>query len=157
MADRYQIRPATGADLAGLALLEEASFSDPWSSTMIADALKASGAVGLVAVTEDGRIVGSVLGRRVADEAEILTIAVAHERRGHGLGRRLLDAALAVVAEAGARTVWLEVRPSNLAALRMYREAGFVAAGMRRDYYRRPTEDALILTLRIASGGASEG
>lgn len=156
MADRYRIRPATSADLASLALLEEASFSDPWSSTMIADALQASGAVALVAVDPDQRIVGSVLGRRVADEAEILTIAVEPELRGLGIGRRLLDHTVASLAEAGARTVWLEVRPSNLAARRMYQEAGFVAVGMRRNYYRRPTEDAIILSLRIASGGAGE-
>ncbi len=157
MADRYPIRSATPADLAGLALLEEASFSDPWTSTMIADALAARGAVALVAAGAGERIVGSVLGRRVADEAEILTIAVDPALRGEGLGRRLLAEAVARLAAAGATTVWLEVRPSNLAARRMYQAAGFVATGVRRGYYRRPTEDALILSLRIASASAGEG
>lgn len=157
MADHYRIRPATPADLAGLALLEEESFSDPWSSTMIAEALAASGTVALVAVAGDDRVVGSVLSRLVADEAEILTIAVTPELRGAGLGSRLLAAATARLAALGAETIWLEVRPSNRAARRMYQAAGFVATGMRRGYYRRPTEDALILTLRLASGGAGEG
>jgi ribosomal-protein-alanine N-acetyltransferase len=61
------------------------------------------------------------------------------------------------MATAGARSVWLEVRTSNVAARMMYLAAGFVAAGVRRGYYRRPTEDALILRLEIAaSDGARE-
>lgn len=157
MADRFPIRRATAADLAGLAQLEEASFSDPWSSEMIAEALAAAGTVALLATDDDGRVIGSVLGREAAGEAEILTLAVDPGLRGHGLGRRLLAVVLDELAADGASTVWLEVRPSNLAARRMYQAAGFVATGMRRGYYRRPTEDALILSLQLASRGAGEG
>lgn len=157
MADRFRIRRATAADLAGLAQLEEASFTDPWSSEMIAEALAAAGTVALVATDDDGRVVGSVLGREAAGEAEILTIAVEPQLRRHGLGRQLLAVVLDELAAGGATAVWLEVRPSNLAARRMYQAAGFVATGMRRGYYRRPTEDALILSLRLASGSAGKG
>ena len=82
MADRFRIRPATAADLPGLAQLEEASFSDPWTSEMIAGAVATPGAVALLAETDDHRVVGSVLGRVVGDEAEILTIAVEPALRG---------------------------------------------------------------------------
>jgi ribosomal-protein-alanine N-acetyltransferase len=64
---------------------------------------------------------------------------------------------VAELAAQGVATIWLEVRPSNQAAQRMYRAAGFVASGMRRGYYRRPTEDALVLSLRVASRGAGAG
>ncbi len=147
MADRCRIRPTTPADLPELTLLEQGAFSDPWSSEMIADAISAPGAVALVAEAGDGEIVGSVLGRVVDDEAEILTIAVSPAARRQGLGREMLDAALADLGAAGATSVWLEVRPSNHAARAMYRAAGFVAAGVRPRYYRRPAEDALILRL----------
>ncbi len=158
MADRFRLRPTTPADLGALALLEQSAFSDPWNSTMIAEALAAPGAVALVA--EDGvrTVVGSVLGRVVADEAEILTIAVEPGVRRLGVGRRLLDAAVSELVASGAASIWLEVRPSNLAARRMYLAAGFVAAGVRHRYYRRPAEDALILRLTpSAPAGTAAG
>jgi ribosomal-protein-alanine N-acetyltransferase len=147
MTGHYRIRPTTPADLPALTLLEQEAFSDPWSSEMIAEAITAPGAVALAVEADDGALVGSVLGRVVADEAEILTIAVAPTARRRGLGRQMLDAALADLGAAGATSVWLEVRSSNHAARAMYRAAGFVAAGVRPRYYRRPTEDALILRL----------
>jgi ribosomal-protein-alanine N-acetyltransferase len=148
MADPCRIRPTTPDDLGELALLEQAAFSDPWSSEMLTEALETRGAVALVADDPAGRVCGSVMARVAADEGEILTIAVAPALRGHGLGRRLLDAALEQLVSRGARSVWLEVRPSNHAARAMYRAAGFAAAGLRRGYYRRPAEDALVLSWR---------
>ncbi len=156
MADRCRIRPTASADLGALALLEQDAFSDPWTSGMIAEALSSDGAMALVA-DADGEVVGSIIARRVADEGEILTVAVAPSRRRTGLGRRLLDAVLGQFREAGVAAVWLEVRASNLPARGMYQAAGFVAAGLRRGYYRRPTEDAIILRCDLSRREAPPG
>lgn len=149
MASRFRLRPTVSTDLPALVALERAAFSDPWTAAQLADALADEAAVALV-LERAGEVVGSVLARVVADEAEILTIAVAPESRRRGHGRALLDAAIAAAAARGARTVWLEVRESNRAARAMYLAAGFVAAGVRRGYYRRPPEDAIVLCHRVA-------
>jgi ribosomal-protein-alanine N-acetyltransferase len=96
-------------------------------------------------VSEPG---GFALGQVMADEAELLTIAVAPAQRRLGLGRRLLGAFLSACAARGASAVFLEVDAGNTAALGLYQSAGFLAAGRRRDYYLGPNgtrTDALVL------------
>lgn len=91
---------------------------------------------------------GFALGRLAADEAEVLTIAVAPGARRRGLGRRLLAGLVAEVAAGGAATVFLEVAADNGPARALYRAAGFVEAGRRPGYYRLPDGtrgDALLL------------
>ncbi len=148
MVEPFRIRPTAPADLGALTLLEQAAFSDPWSSEMLIEAMTTSGAISLAAIDAAGVIIGSVLGRVAADEGEILSIAVAPEARGMGLGRTLLTQALDALVAGGAGSVWLEVRMGNEAAKAMYRAVGFLAAGVRRGYYRRPHEDALVLSWR---------
>lgn len=145
MAGRCQIRPLDPADLPAVARLEQASFSDAWTLAMLEEAFVARGSVALAAASQDGRLVGYLMGRTVADEGEILSIAVDPGLRRAGIGRQLLAAGLERLAAAGAQTAWLEVRSSNLAARMMYLDSGFVVAGTRRDYYDRPVEDALVL------------
>ena len=113
------------------------------------EALGWSGAIALL-TEDDAGIAGYVLGRVVVDQAEILSIATVPRRRRQGLGRALLDVAVAAMIDRGAATVWLEVRVSNEAARAMYQSAGFSAAGLRRDYYRQPPEDALVLRRELA-------
>jgi ribosomal-protein-alanine N-acetyltransferase len=152
-----RLRPATRADLPELAALERGVFTDPWTIEQLGAAMDWPGAIALVA-EDAGAIVGYVLGRLIVDEAEILSIATRVERRREGIGRRLLDAVMAALTQRGAQAVWLEVRMSNGAAREMYQSAGFAAAGVRRGYYRLPTEDALVLRRELgrpASEGAS--
>jgi ribosomal-protein-alanine N-acetyltransferase len=138
-----------------LAALERRVFTDPWTIGQLGAAMDWPGAIALVA-EDAGEIVGYVLGRLIVDEAEILSIATIVERRREGIGRRLLGAVMAAMIERGAHAVWLEVRMSNGAAREMYQSAGFAPAGVRRDYYRLPTEDALVLR-REVTPAASEG
>ena len=145
MADSFRLRPAFSADLGGLNSLERASFSDPWTAAQLAHTLADAASIGLVIEDARGLLLGYAFGRVMTDEAEILTLAVHPAQRRHGLGRRLLDAVLASMAGRSVRTVWLEVRVSNEGARALYAEAGFIASGLRRSYYRRPVEDALIL------------
>lgn len=154
MVGACRLRPATPADLSELARIERASFSDPWTATMLADSLAVDGVVALVAESPRGEIAGSVIGRVAADEGEIFTISVAPRARSRGLGRTLLDAAIAGMAERGARSVWLEVRKSNLTAQALYHSAGFCPVGVRRRFYSQPVEDALRMVIRLpASAG----
>lgn len=97
---------------------------------------------------------GFLLGRALAGEAELLTLAVAPGARRTGTGRRLVAQFLAEAAARGAETAFLEVAEDNRAALALYAAAGFAPAGRRRRYYRRQdgsTLDALVMTRRLCA------
>jgi ribosomal-protein-alanine N-acetyltransferase len=151
MADSFRLRPASSADLAELVSLERSSFSDPWTPAQLAGTLAHPATLGAVVEGAGSRVVGYLLSRVVGDEAEILTLAVHPIQRRRGLGRRLLEGVLATLADRGIRAVWLEVRASNQGAQALYTGAGFIASGVRRGYYRRPVEDALVLKLDLFS------
>jgi ribosomal-protein-alanine N-acetyltransferase len=97
-----------------------------------------------------GEVRGYIVAWFVLDEGEIGNLAVADEARRNGVGARLLDGAIAAVRTAGVDALYLEVRDSNAAARALYASRGFVEVGRRRDYYRRPKEDALVLRLELA-------
>jgi ribosomal-protein-alanine N-acetyltransferase len=137
------VRPALVSDAEAIAAIFEASLPDPWSPAMIADALK-HGCRGVVTEDGDGTIEGVALVQVAVEEAELLQVAVAPAARRRGLGGRLVRAALALAARAGARELFLEVRPSNAAARALYAAEGFREEGLRRGYYRNG-EDALVL------------
>ena len=122
----------------------------PWS---VAEFVTLLAAPATVLTSQPG---GFALGQVMADEAELLTIAVAPADRRRGLGRKLLGTFLSACAARGAATVFLEVDAGNAPALSLYHAAGFREAGRRRAYYHAPdgsATDALIL--RRAAGPAS--
>ena len=135
----------TASDPQALALLHAAAFTRPrpWSAAEFA-ALLANPQVVVITAPSAATPAGLAVLRTVAGEAELLTIAVAPDRRMQGLGRALLHRALVAAADAGATEVFLEVAADNAAALRMYERAGFHMAGRRPGYYG-PGNDALIL------------
>lgn len=97
---------------------------------------------------------GLLLGRAVAGEAELLTIAVAPEARRRGLGRKLVSRFVYQAQLRGAERAFLEVAADNTAAIRLYESAGFTAAGRRRGYYLTPEGhriDALVLARELAA------
>lgn len=132
------------------ALLTEihaAAFDAPWSADEFAVLVDQPGVRALCAGTD-----GFILLRTVADEAEILTLAVRPAARRAGLGRALVRAAAVEAARSGARSLFLEVAHDNAAAVALYRAAGFAEAGRRARYYRRgdsPAADALILVRNL--------
>jgi [ribosomal protein S18]-alanine N-acetyltransferase len=109
-----------------------------------------SGACGWVAVLE-GEMAGFLVAQCAVDEAEILNLVVAPALRRRGLATGLTSTAFEGFRKRGARRVFLEVRASNLAAIRFYEKIGFAAAGRRAAYYESPREDALCMAL-ILSG-----
>jgi ribosomal-protein-alanine acetyltransferase len=101
-------------------------------------------------IEQDGKVSGFIVGYQIgsnqlADEWEIENIAVTGSEQRSGLGARLLSEFLQLVRERGGRTIFLEVRESNLAARALYRKLAFVETGRRKNYYENPPEDALIL------------
>jgi [ribosomal protein S18]-alanine N-acetyltransferase len=98
---------------------------------------------------EEGTVCGLVVFRTMADEAEILNLAVDSSQRRRGMGSRLIEDAIAASKAAGVKKIFLEVRDSNEAARNFYARMGFTEAGRRRQYYRQPVEDALVLVLRV--------
>jgi ribosomal-protein-alanine N-acetyltransferase len=149
-----RIRQASRTDLAAMLRIEQASFADPWTVDSLSTALALERMRVLVAEaagmgTEGGGAAPAVLGYVVAlvvgPEAEIADLAVTPDARRLGIGRALLEEAIAEVATAGVRTVYLEVRESNQAARMLYASNGFAPVGRRRGYYRSPVEDALVL------------
>jgi len=101
----------------------------------------------LVAEAGGERIVGYVVALDAADEGEILNLAVAPAMRRTGLGRALVHEILEVLSDRGVRQVYLEVRESNAPARALYAAHGFKEVGRRKQYYRRPVEDAIVLRL----------
>lgn len=150
------LRAAVETDVDAVARIESIAFSDPWSRSAFASLLgqrhvlflvadACAGATSRDAAGARGDLAGYVIAWLAADEAEIANVAVAPTLRGRGVGARLLDAALSEVALRGAAAVYLEVRESNEPARRLYASRGFEEVGRRRNYYRRPQEDALVL------------
>ncbi len=131
--------------------IEAAAFTDPWSARDFRECL-ASDVVFLVAEAPGG-VVGYLVAQYAADEGEILNLAVTPARHRHGIGRALVERALATLADHGARSIFLEVRESNAAARALYAALGFEEVGCRPAYYRRPAEDAIVLRAAILADG----
>jgi ribosomal-protein-alanine N-acetyltransferase len=143
------IRPMTEADVGGVVALERASYQFPWSEGIFRDCLR----VGYICrvVTSANRLIGYGVMSVGAGEAHILNLCVDAGVRCQGIGRRMLDYLLDRGAAAGMTEAFLEVRPSNTAAIRLYLSLGFDQVGMRRGYYQAVggREDAAVLKLSL--------
>ena len=150
------IRLAEEGDLDRIAAIERACFSDPWTRESLATARSLPHIRFLVAESAggagdgDGAVAGYVVALVMGDEGEIADLAVDPAWRRQGVAGSLLDRIERDLAASGARALFLEVRESNRAALALYRARGFEPVGRRRGYYRRPTEDALVLRRDLA-------
>jgi len=147
-SDDFVIRPLTREDAPVLAVLESrcvgaAKWGEP--------ALRDVGAKGIVgwASSRGNVVVGFILVRAVADEMEIMNLAVDPDARRQGIAARLLAHAIEEVRRADVKRVYLEVRESNSGARTFYSSGGFTEQGRRRNYYSQPAEDALLLVLRL--------
>jgi len=134
------------SDLDDVLAIESASFSNPWTRDMFLRELANAGvSYGYVLRGPDGRASAFCTLWVVVDEVHINNLAVDPAWRGHGLGQALLEFILRLWSDLGAERATLEVRRSNEAAMSLYAKLGFTVAGIRRDYYTEPVEDALIL------------
>lgn len=141
------IADATARDAATIARLHGESFRRGWSEHEV-EGLLSDRSVVTHRASAGGRLVGFVMSRIAADEAEILSIAVARARRGGGLAGRLLRQHLGRLAARGVKAVFLEVEEGNVSAMRLYRRAGFREVGRRAGYYPGPDGPSTALILR---------
>jgi [ribosomal protein S18]-alanine N-acetyltransferase len=141
------IRRMAVDDISAVVDLDQKSFSLPWPERSFRFELTDNPASRCWVAELDGKVVGMIVIWLIVDEAHVATIATDPEYRRQGIGRRLLAHALRRLITDGARSSFLEVRESNVAAQDMYRKFGYEVTGRRRRYYRDNDEDAILMTL----------
>ena len=143
------IRDMRPTDLTVVATIEQAAYEFPWSPGIFRDCLLAG--YSSVVLEHLGKVIGYGIISVAAGEAHLLNLALSESARGVGNGKRLLEHLMELARHSGAEGIYLEVRPSNLRALKLYERAGFEMLGRRRGYYRARggTEDAVVLVHRF--------
>lgn len=138
-----------------IARLHASLFETPWDQSFVEQLLANPGSIGLVAATANPVVIGGfALAQVGADEAEILSIGVGGTWQRHGIGRRLVEGLMRAGARAGARSIFLDVAPSNTAAMALYGQLGFGEVGRRKGYYARAgaaPEDAVQMRAALAA------
>jgi [ribosomal protein S18]-alanine N-acetyltransferase len=142
---KLELRRLELADLDAIEEIEKVSYPTPWSRSMFASELAKPSSLSLGAVDERGVLVGYLVLSRYVDAWHVMNVAVAPEQRRSGVASALLDHLFDVTREDAQRGYTLEVRVSNLGAIRLYERFGFAARGVRRGYYTDNREDALIM------------
>lgn len=143
---KITIRAARPDDTEAIIALDQGSFTQPWSPQTMREAVEKAQVGEYIALVAEsaGELCGFVVAWNVGEEGEIATIAVAESARGQGIGRKLLEAALHEATRRGATQMFLEVRPANAAAIRLYENCGFTTVGLRKNYYR-DGDDAVVM------------
>lgn len=142
-----QIDDMRKEDLEQVSTMEATCFSMPWSKKSFEENLNRSDAVYVVARDGD-KVLGYCGAYVILNEADINQVAVEPLHRKKGVGGKMLAALLDKLGKAGADAVTLEVRKSNEAAIALYESMGFVTEGIRKNFYEKPVEDALIMWKR---------
>jgi ribosomal-protein-alanine N-acetyltransferase len=146
MALGFIERILTTADLDGVLEIEAESFNNPTTREWYERELERPEVCFIYVLrTPAVRVAAFCAFWRVADQAHINNLAVRPELRGRGLGSQMLEAIVVEALRLDAESLTLEVRRSNIAAQRLYLRAGFREAGVRKNYYTQPVEDALVL------------
>jgi ribosomal-protein-alanine N-acetyltransferase len=148
---RLNYEPMQKTDLDEVLALEESVYPHPWSMANFVDSLN-SNYEAWVLRDRDGELLGYFLLMAVVDESHLLNVAVSANKQGQGLGRFLLNQAVACSRGLGMESVLLEVRPSNTRALKIYERYGFKQIGRRKGYYPAANgqrEDAIVMRFGI--------
>ena len=128
--------------------IERECFSDPWGLVTLTSEIENTDRLYIVAC-DNGKLVGYAGMASVLDEGHIHNVAIAPAYRKMGIARTLVSELLTCAKESSLRSILLEVRASNEAALALYRSFGFEISGLRKRYYQNPVEDALLMTLNL--------
>ena len=143
----FTVIPLEEKYIAKIAELEKVCFSCAWSENAILDSFKA-GTKFFVAMSNDN-VLGYAGINAILDEGYITNIAVFPNERGRGIGTALLKRLFSLAGDISLSFISLEVRESNLAAISLYEKLGFKVEGKRKNFYRDPQEDGLIMTKRF--------
>jgi ribosomal-protein-alanine N-acetyltransferase len=139
----------TAEDIPAVVEIEKECFSLPWSEKSFAESIVREDTIFLVCEEKDGAIMGYIGMYLSFDEASITNVAVASQFRKRGCGKQLVIAAKTAAKEAGAESIFLEVRVSNVPAISLYKKQGFENLGIRKKFYEHPVEDAIIMKVGI--------
>ena len=147
---QVRLRPMTEGDLAAVVGIERSVYPFPWTEGIFSDCLRVG--YHCTVLELDFLLVGYGIVASGAGEAHLLNVCVREEFRNRGFGRALVAGLLQQAAGAGAEVIFLEVRPANTAAIRLYEAMGFQQAGFRAGYYQAAEgrEDALVMRRAIA-------
>jgi len=131
--------------------IERLSFPNPWhESTFLGEIQNQPISFPFVIVhSQQKKVIGYIILWHIRDEVQINNIAIHPDFRRKGIGEAVMRKVLDQMAREKAKFVFLEVRPSNIAAFSLYRKLGFKVLGIRKDYYTHPREDALLLGLHL--------
>lgn len=140
----WQIEKMRPEHIKEVAEIERRIFTLPWSEQGFLSSLQSEDTLYLV-VRKEGRVAGYCGLLQSFDEADITNVAVSEEARNEGLGFAMLSELMRLGKERGIERYTLEVRASNAAALHLYEKLGFQSAGIRKNFYDRPKEDAVIM------------
>lgn len=144
---QFSVIPIEHSHIEQIARLERECFSTPWSEDAILDAY--SHGTKFFVADMDGKVLGYIGISCILDEGYITNVAVFPSFRNMGVGTALLERVIALKDEIPLSFISLEVRESNVSAIRLYERMGFKAEGIRKNFYTNPVENALILTKRF--------
>lgn len=149
--EHHRLRPMAYADLDEIMEVELRAYPFPWTEGIFRDCLRVG--YGCWVLEDTGRECIDAYGvmSLAAGEAHVLNLCVRPESQGHGLGRALLQGLVDKARQFKVESVFLEVRPSNVPAVKLYRSEGFAEIGLRKDYYPASggREDAVVLVKRL--------
>jgi ribosomal-protein-alanine N-acetyltransferase len=138
-------------DLPSILAIEKRSFPNPWhENTFRGEIQHRTISFPLVVVhSRLNQVIGYIIFWQIGEDVQVNNIAVHPDFRRLGIGETVLKQVIELVRWRGARLITLEVRPSNTAALNLYRKLGFKMLGARKGYYTNPPEDAFVLSLHL--------
>lgn len=142
----YAIRDVGPDDIPQIEEIEKRCFSLPWTAEQLAGQMKDAQHEFIAAVTPDGTVLGYVGMMYVLDEGYISNVATDPSCRRQGIADALIGRLCAICGELRLSFVSLEVRAGNAPAIALYQKHGFAPVGLRKNYYERPREDAVIMT-----------
>ncbi len=142
----YSICDVSAAHIPQIEMLEQRCFSLPWTAQQLKGQLKDAQHEFIAALSPDGTVLGYVGMMYVLDEGYISNVAVSPDYRRQGIADALIERLREICEALGLSFVTLEVRAGNAPAIALYEKHGFQRVGLRRNYYERPKEDALIMT-----------
>ncbi len=140
-------------DLPSVLAIESLSFPNPWHETTFRGEIQHRPVSFPLVIVHStlNKVIGYIIYWLIGEEVQINNIAVHPDFRRLGIGEHVLRQVIEQVKWRGAKFITLEVRPSNIAALTLYKKIGFRMLGVRRNYYTNPSEDAIVLGLQVNS------
>lgn len=148
MQNEFNIRLASEADFFEISKIEKQCFSLPWSKNAVSQFAKSPNNI-IIVCEKSGEICGYITASIVIDEVQIANVAVKENFRNMHIASFLLQKLIDISKGKNCISVTLEVRQSNIPAIKLYEKFGFSKVGERKNFYKNPTENAYLLTLNF--------